>query len=178
MSAYSLVRQGLRKVALAALEDNYPTMPVNFSHTNGEEEAESYVVVNILSMQQEGHHSSSTLTNTDEELSVFVAYEVMVQYSFVGSLSGEAVQSFTQRINNNPIVFEELGRNKLGVLRKSLVRRAPQKRETQWIEGFNMDVTFSYILNTQQLVDVIEVVVMQDDLTGDVFTIPPGVVLP
>lgn len=177
MGVFTDVRAGIRKGALVAL-NGYPTMPVIFSHSNGTEPAESYVVINILSIEQQGHNSTSTLTNEDEELSITASYEVLAQFSFCGSLSGDASHSFNQRINNNHLVFEELGRYNLGVLRKSTIRRAPQKRDTQWVEFHNMDVTFSYNVVTQQLVDVIESVIMEDVLTGEIFTIPPDIVIP
>lgn len=87
----------------------------------------------------------------------------MVQFSFFGSLAAAAAHSFTQRINNNPLVFEELSRRKLGILRKTTLRRNPQKRDTKWVEAFNMDVTFSYIVKTEQLVGYVDAVVIQDN---------------
>jgi hypothetical protein len=40
-----------------------------------------------------------------------------------------------------------------------------------------MDVTFSYFVNTQQLVDVVEAVLLENELTGDTFTIPADFVI-
>ena len=108
----------MRNVAPVA-NKSYPTMPVIHSHQNGAEPAESYISINILSIEQEGGHSTSTLTRVDETLDIRVAYEVLVQFSFFGSLSGNASHDFTQRIKNNPLVFEELAKNKLGIMRKS-----------------------------------------------------------
>lgn len=178
MSLYGDIRTAARNVALKVLEDDFPTTQVIFAHLNGAEPAGPYVVINIINIEQQGHHSTSTLTDTDEELAIQVAYEVMIQFGFCGSTAGEMAQHFTQRINNNPWVFEELSRNKLGFMRKSQVRRIPQKRDTKWVEYFNQDVTFSYIGLTEQLVDVIESVVLEDAISGDVFTIPPGITLP
>lgn len=183
MSIYSLVRPAVRKVAVKCLEEFFPTSTqqnsgVIFSHSNGTEPNKPYVTVNILNVEQQGHGSASSLTNPDKELSVNASYEVMVQYSFFGSTAGDMAMHFNQRINNNPVVLEEAARNKLGFMRKSQLRRNPQKRDTQWIDSYNMDVTYSYIANTQQIVDVIEVAIMEDVLTGDVFTVPPGIVLP
>lgn len=161
MSVYSLVRTAIRNAAISALSE-YPTSPVIFSNLNGEEPAESYAVVNILSIEQQGHHSTSTRTNTVNELSIQACYEVLVQLSFIGSLSGDMAQSFTQRINNNPVSLEELKKQKLGLMRKSQIRRAPQKRDTKWVEYHNMDVTFNYIVNTNQLVDIVDGVVIAD----------------
>ena len=148
-----------------------------FSHNNGSEPAESYVVVNVLSIEQQGHHSTSAQTSDDFKTNIRVVYEVFVQLSFVGSLSGDMAQSFTQRINNNPTTLEALKVNNLGFMRKSQIRRAPQKRDTQWVEYHNMDATFNYIVNTEQTSEWVESVVVDSPLTG-VFTVPEGIIIP
>lgn len=173
---YSDVRSSIRKVIIGTLQE-YPTTPVIFSHSGGAEPAESYVVVNVLSIEQQGHGSTSTQTSVDYKVLVQAYYEVLVQLSFIGSLSGDMAQSFTQRINNNPLSLEAISRNKLGLMRKSQIRRAPQKRDTKWVEYHNMDVTFNYIVNTEQVVDWFDSVIVDSNLT-DVFTIPEGVVIP
>ena len=179
MSVYSDVRASIRKGALAALSE-FTNPQVIFSHSGGSEPAESYVVVNILNIEQQGHHSTSTLANTNETLTFQVAYEVMVQFSFVGSLSGDMSQSFTQNINNNPLTRLELQRNKLGLMRKSQIRRAPQKRDTKWVEYHNLDVTFNYIVITDQLIDVVEGVVIADEASEIpvIIKIPESIIYP
>lgn len=177
MSIYSQLEDGLYNVALVALSEFTDPVCI-FSHLNGTEPAESFVIINILSNTQQGHHTTSTLTDNQEILATQASYEVFVQFSFCGSKSGEMSSSFNQRINNNHKVFEELARNNMGVMRKSPMRRAPQKRDTKWVEYHNLDVTFSYTVVTQELVDVIEVVILQDIITGDVFTVPPDIVTP
>lgn len=167
------LRTAIRKVVLTALVE-YPTTPVIFSNSNGSEPAESYVVVNILDITQQGHHVTSSKLDSQNRQAVQVCYEVMVQLSFIGSLSGDMSHSLNQRINNNYKVFEDLKRNKLGVMRKSNVRRAPQKRDTKWVEYHNMDVTFSYIAVTQDVVDLIEAVVVEDIITDTIFRVPEG----
>lgn len=175
MTIYSELETAIRNVALVA-NATYPNMQLNFSHSNGTEPVGSYASINILDVQQIGHRSSSTLTTSSKDLEIFVAYEVMVQFSFFGSLAGEAAHSFTQRINNNPLVFEELSKQKLGVLRKTTLRRNPQKRDTKWVEAFNMDVTFSYIVKTKQLVEYVGAVVVQDN-GNTPFTVPEDFVI-
>lgn len=178
MSVYSSVRSDLRKSALAALSVEYPDSPVIFSHSNGAEPAESYVVVNILSIDQIGQGSRSTLTNEDEEAVFSATYEVFVQYSFCGSESGSMAHEFNHRINNDPATLLEHKRNNLGFMRKSQIRRAPQKRDTQWVEYHNIDVTYNYIVATKEVVDVVEAVVLQTELDGqlsETFSVPPGI---
>ncbi len=182
MNIYTSVRGAIRNVALVAL-DEFTTPLVIFSHSNGAEPAGPYVVVNILSAEQQGHHTSSGLVEASGltyEQTITAAYEVSAQLSFVGSQSGEMAYSFYQRINNNPLVFEELARNKLGVMRKSQVRRAPQKRDTTWVEYHNLDVTFSYHIVTKQVVDIVEGITVEgvyNDTIQDNFTIPEDLVI-
>lgn len=179
MAIQTDVRKAIRLGAIAALSE-YPTTPVIFSNSNGTEPAESYVVVNILNIEQQGRHITSTLTNTDEQLSIQAQYEILVQFSFIGSLSGDMAQSFTQRINNNPVALEELKKQRLGLMRKSQIRRAPQKRDTKWVEYHNMDVTFNYTVNTNQLVDVVEGVVIADETSEIpvIIKIPESIIYP
>lgn len=176
---YSDVRAAVRNAALGALKD-FTNPVVIFSNNNGSEPSESYVVVNILSIEQQGHVSKSTLTTVGNELIFQVAYEIQAQFSFIGSLSGDMVQSFTQNINNNPVSTEESKRQKLGFMRKSQVRRAPQKRDTKWVEYHNMDVTFSYVIITSQPVDIVTGVVIQENISNNTETIkfPDSIVYP
>ena len=182
MNIFTTVRGAIRNVTLKAL-DEFVNPTVIFSHQSGNEPAGSYVTVSILNVDQTGRHVSSGLVEANGakfEETIKVSYEVMAQLSFVGSQSGEMAYSLYQRINNNPLVFEELARNKLGVMRKSQVRRAPQKRDTTWVEYHNLDVTFSYHVVTKQEVGIIEGVVAQavyDDVVQPTFTVPKGLVI-
>lgn len=195
---YSDVRKAIRTSAIGALTE-FPNAPVIFSNSNGAEPAESYVVVNILSIEQQGHHMTSTLaaitgdfgygigmgegygdSDSTPKLSIQVAFEIICQFSFIGSLSGDMAHSFTQRINNNPVALEELKKNRLGLMRKSQIRRAPQKRDTKWVEYHNMDVTFNYIAITEQTVDIVDGVVLEDNTseTPLLIKIPESIVYP
>lgn len=176
---YTDVRAAIRRSAIAALSE-FTSPIVIFSHEGGTEPSGSYVVVNLLNIEQQGHHSTSTLATEDEELIFQVAYEIMCQFSFVGSLSGDMSQSFKQNINNNPLTRLELQRNNLGFMRKSQIRRAPQKRDTKWVEYHNMDVTFSYVVTTNQLVDVVEGVVIADETSEIpvIIKIPESIIYP
>lgn len=179
MPIYSDVEQAIRKVVKSALYE-YPTTLVKFSHDNGAEVSEPYVVINILNIIQQGHHSTSTLVNDDGTLTFQVAYEIMAQLSFIGTLSGDMSQSFNTNINNNPLTRLELSRNKLGFMRKSQIRRAPQKRDTKWVEYHNLDVTFSYVVITDQLIDAVEGVVIADETSEIpvIIKIPESIIYP
>lgn len=173
MSIYSSLEDGLYNTAVVALSE-FPTVPAIFSFLSGTEPAESFVIINILSNTQIGHRSTSSLVSSGGLQSFQSFYEVMVQFSFCGSQSGAMSSSFNQRINNSQLVLQEQTRNNLGVMRKSPMRRAPQLRDTKWVEYHNLDVTFSYNVVTQEDVGIIEVVILENVLTQEIFTVPPG----
>lgn len=179
MAIFTDLQEAIRLSVIASLPE-HPTTLVKFSHDNGPEPSSSYVVINVLNIEQQGHHSTSTLVNTDETLTFQVAYEIMCQFSFIGSLSGEMSQSFNNNINNNPLTRLELSRNKLGFMRKSQIRRAPQKRDTKWVEYHNIDVTFSYIVVTNQLIDSVDGVVIADETSEIpvIIKIPESIIYP
>ena len=179
MPIYSDVKQAIRLSTIAALSE-YPTTLVIFSHSNGTEPAESYVVINSFNIIQQGRVSTSSLVNENGTISFQVAFEIMAQLSFIGSLSGEMSQSFSNNINNNPVTRLELKRNNLGFMRKSQIRRAPQKRDTQWVEYHNIDVTFSYVVTTDQLIDAVEGVVIADETSEIpvIIKIPESIIYP
>lgn len=177
MTIYSNLETAVRNVCLVA-NNNYPNMLLNFSHQGGSEPVTSYASINILDMQQMGHHSTPALTNQLEQLDIRVAYEVMVQISFFGTDAGDASHLFTNAVNNNPLVLEAMQQNNLGLMRKSTLRRNPQKRDSQWVDSFNIDLTFNYIINTSQIVGIVEGLSIEDQTSGDSFTIPPNLVYP
>lgn len=185
---YSDIRKAVRRATIQSLLEFFPTKEdqdkyVLLSHTGGSEPISSYVSINILGIDQQGRtHTSGQAILVDDEyfISVQASYEVTIQISFCGSLAGDMAHSFTQRINNNPIAMEGSRRESLGVMRKSNLRRSPQRRDTQWVEYFNQDVVFSYLVNTQQKVDYVETVVVEAKAQdpSDTFTVPPNVPIP
>lgn len=187
MASYNDVRKAVRRAVIQSLIEYFPDTAsqnagIIFSHVNGSEPANPYVVINVLGIEQIGRHSTSTLTDPSEGniLNVRVSYEITVQFSFCGSTAGDMAQSFTQRINNNPFSFSALNQEKLSVMRKSSIRRIPQKRDTQWVEYFNQDVVFTYTINTEQSIDWVEAVVIEDTISEppEIFSVPDGIIYP
>lgn len=191
MAVYSGVRKAIRRAVIQSLTEYFPTLAeqeelIFFSHAQGTEPSKPYVVINILSIEQQGKHMTSTLSNpTDNTLLVRAAYEINVQFTFCGSSAGDMAQTFTQAINNNPSSLESIKREKLSVMRKSNTRRAPRKRDTQWVEYFTQDVVFSYIVVTKQEIDWVEAVVIENAIDSDsgtepsdTFSVPSGIIYP
>lgn len=193
MSVYSdfrnAVRIGTEKVFTEA---GYTNVPVIYSHQNGSEPSGPYVVVQIVSLNQVGRNETSMLTqlaatygwgfgwsenfsesDARQQITIKALYEGVVQFTFVGSQAPDLAHDFQQNICNNIVITEAYQRNLVAPMRKTGVRRAPQKRDTQWVEFFNMDVTFSYAVRTTQDIDWVEHVTILDENSGEIITIPP-----
>ena len=167
------LRQSVWNVVVKALSYDFPNMPVIFAFQGGTEPPSSYATINLLSSKQIGHAQTGTLVDAVDKLHFSSTYETEVQISFFGSQSGDAISTFVQNINNNPVVLEETRKNGLGFLRKSQVRNNPQKRDTVWVDSYNMLITFNCTIGSEQLIDVVEHVVfeLQDD--GTQIAVPP-----
>lgn len=184
---FPALKTAIRNGTYKALQEFFPdkaTAPIIFSHNNGPEPTTNYVVINIVDVISPGRGSSSSRVGISSagtfEFKTVGYYEVRVQFSFCGSDSADMAHTFNHRISNSQFVLDEFRLNKLGYMRKSSMRRAPQKRETEWVEYQNIDVTFSYSVISTDVVDIIESVVIEDaSLTpSTVFTVPKGVVIP
>ena len=176
MSIYSDMREAVRLGTIEALsQSGFSSIPVIYSHQNGTEPAGSYVVIQIISLNQIGHSQTDTLTDevpTNKKITYKTYYEGIIQFTFAGSSGPEIAHEFLNAIPNNIVVREAYQKNNLSPVRKSLLRRAPQKRDTKWVEFLNLDVTFSYMVKTTQTIDWVEHVVLVDTETGEVITIP------
>lgn len=178
---YVPIRRALVSAGKKALFAEFPTSEIIVSHSNPDqlsELPESYGVINILSISSTGKTAISTGANEDSQVSLQAHYEIQAQFSFIGSQSADMAFCFYHNISANPVVFEELYKSKIAYLRKSDVRRAPQRRETQWVEAFNVDATFNFIVNYQQVVDTVDAVILQDTISGEIYTVPPNIVIP
>lgn len=179
MSDYNLLKDALWDVATAA-NLSHPTVPMIFSHQDNSELPETYGSINITMLPQKGRVATSTLLNLTSELDFRVAYEAVVTFNFYGSMSPQVAYDFNNNLNNNPLLAEQFHKHRLAFMRKGNLIRVPQKRDTQWVEGFSLVVTFSYITNTAQAVDPVEAVVIDAQLSGEseTITVPPDFVIP
>lgn len=153
-----------------------PTTTVIFSHQSGPEPSSPHCVIQIVIVDQVGRTEYSTLTDDatpTKHLQIKSTYEVQVQFTFGGSTAPELGHEFLNALRNNVVITEAFQKNNLAPMRKSSLRRAPQKREAEWIEFLNMDVTFSYAVMTTQDIDWVEHVTLKDANDGFTITVPP-----
>lgn len=174
MSIYSELRTAVRSGVLKVYTGNVPAVEVIYSHLpdNAPEPPNPYVIVQIIAQRQIGRVETTTLTDVEKNIWFKAHYEIDVQFSFCGSTAGDLAYEFQQSLLNNVVVQEAFQINNLSPIRKSNLRRAPQRRDTGWIEYQNMDVTFSYAVRTKQPIDWVEHVGI-DINSGEVTIIVP-----
>lgn len=141
-----------------------PDVPVVFGYENGREPSESYIMINVLSVEQEGESSIPALLNRDRKLDVRVWYSTLVQFSFYGSEAGKNAHNYIHLLNA-PQAREEMSRSNVAILTKTRLRRSPQRRETEWVDAFSFDARFNYIVNTPLDVEHVESTVQDYRLT-------------
>lgn len=155
MSIYFQIRKAVQK-SIEYANFLYPETFVILSHQNGEEPLDTYIAVDIDSVEEVGKAIISTLTNENNEILIQATYEIDVNLNFVGKLSGEMSHDMLLHLKHNPLVKEKLQSEKVDVVRTSKVTRIPQPRNGKWVEYHNMSVTFRYGAIHKQLVGVIE----------------------
>lgn len=125
----------------------------------------SYLSMFIIEIEEQGREANTWGYDASADViaySTMNTYEATVQFSFRGSQSGDLVHLFKQKLNS-PIFWEFLNQNNLSKMRTSQIRYLPQKRDTQWVDGFNIDVVFAYAYVTQENIDPIEQVIVVDE---------------
>lgn len=167
MSIYSDVKTALYNGTVKIFQVTGYPIPVVFSHQSGAEPPSSYCVIQIVNMRQIGRTQEATRTDVGDgnikNLWYTAHYEVMVQFTFAGSQAPDLGEEFLHAVNNNRVIIEEYQKSSLAPLRKTILRRSPQKRDTQWVEMFSTDVTFSYAVQSKQPIDWVEKVAITDE---------------
>lgn len=177
MSIYSSMRSAVRLGTVEALKQaGYSTTPVIYSHQNAPEPSSSYVVVQVVNINQVGRKEEATFTDDSvpkKNLIYKNHYEAVIQFTFAGTDAPDMGTEFHNSILGSVVVREAYQKNHLAPIRKSGLRRSPQKRDTQWVEFFNVDVTFSYMVYTKQEIDWVDHVSIVDVNSGEIITVPP-----
>lgn len=171
-NAYTALRSDIYAFISSVTPDN----TVIWNYQNGTEPVGTYVGIHILANDQIGREEYSTYadeTSTTDvyDMHVKATYETLVQVNFYGSQAGDLAWTFNHNINS-PYFWETLDKHHLSIMRKTPVRNIPQKRDTQWTDGFSLDLTFLYAYDSRQVIDVIEKVILVNTLTGETITIP------
>lgn len=155
----------LADVVEEAISDTYDH-PIFLSHQDGDEPTESYCSVYNLGIDPIGRSYVSTLADENEVLTISHNYEIRTQYSFLGPDGLGMAMKFTHAINSNPLVTGYLQENKLGIVSKGGIKNVPKLRETKFEENYTVDVTYSFMIVTQQPIYIVDTVRFLDPLTG------------
>ena len=169
MSIMGGVRIPLQRAFKKILEEiGYPDTQIVFSHQNGLEPDKSYGVINILQVNQlGGRNEASFIEPTSDILEFITHHSITIQISFVGTEAANVGYDFRQAMVNNRRCFEILQLANFGITSRGDVRRIPQKRETAWVEAYNMDIDFTFAVFTRQSYDWVEYI----DVNGERFHI-------
>jgi hypothetical protein len=168
------------KLALAtSLKTIFPNNAVIRSQQNGPEPSNPYVVITVLRATQTGMPHRETLV--DQGFSTIrVDYQAVVQFSFISKneeSAGDMANLFMQRVNH-PSTREVFRSNGLAYLSGSNLRNVANKRETTWIQSYNVDINFLFSILTSDEAITINTVEITDLLSGEVFTAPTNVIIP
>ena len=174
-NSYSQLMQSL----ITSTKDLFPSTKVIRANENGPEPTGPYISVKVIRDTQSGQASQDSLLSPSLQSTTIANYTALVQFSFTSideDAAGDLAKTFVQYMNTS-ITREVFRRNKLSKLSVSVIRNVPYVRETVWTQYFNVDVTFSYAVKTTQTTIPIEVVEITDSLSGEVFTVPPDVII-
>ena len=148
----------------------YPEMEVVFSHQNGLEPTKSYCVITILERQRYGRVQESTYLAADSsEMWYTNFYKLYFQVSFIGDRSPDVAFDFDDAVGSSRVCIEAFQKRNLGYIDKSTLRRMPQPRESKWVESWNVDLNYSFALQSRQVMDWVEFI----DVNGEIYRIYP-----
>ena len=160
MSFYNKLQDALydsTKAILAKIGD--PNTKVLFSHENIREPDDTYCLINNIKRVQHGRRDETAFVTVVDGVgtSEFIAhYSLDIKLSFIGRDAEDVANDFQHNAKNNRSCLIEWERQNLGLLYVSDVRSVPQKRDTQWVDMFNMDIRLSFALSTIHEEDWIE----------------------
>lgn len=166
MNLYDTIKSSVYNATTKIITD----YPVIFSHQSGQEPKGSYCAINLLRADKIGMEYDATYAGEEEpqsdsyEIYSRNEYEALVRFMFVGKDAGNIAYAFESIMDNSASRFH-FGTESLAVMRKSEVRRVPEKRSTTWVENLTLDVYFSYAVEVTQQIEIIETVSWNENIT-------------
>lgn len=165
MSLYDTVRTSLYNATTKIITTNQ----VIHSHQGGQEPKGTYVAINVVRLTKVGAETDASFAGLIEgqadayELYSRNEYETTVRFMFVGTEAGNLAHDFETIMDNYASRFYFSDEN-LAVMRKTDIRRVPEKRDTTWVDNFTIDVIFSYAVETTQNIDIIDNVTWNENI--------------
>lgn len=165
MGAFNELKDAVARSIIPVFPELNASGAILWGNMDNLEPESSYLSMFIIELEEQGREANTWGYDASGDVIVYSTlntYEATVQFSFRGSQSGDLAHLFKQRLNS-PIFWEFLNQNNLSKMRTSQIRYLPQKRDTQWVDGFNIDVVFAYAYVTQENIDPIEQVIVVDE---------------
>ena len=157
---------GLQDSLYNTLSTLLPDTTIIHSHGGGQEPKGKYVAINILDTNRVGREYDETYTNATAPRSVSkTVHEATIRLLFVGDGSGDDAYELEATLHNNATRFV-LYDNNLAVMRIGTVTRVPEKRGTNWVDYFKLDLIFSYAVVNEQPIEIIENVSWNNNVYG------------
>lgn len=146
MDIYSALEERLWDLFTEINSDN-SDVPFIFSYEGGPELPMEYGAVHILDIRQVGRSAIPIAFNRNDKIDVRAVYRALVQITFVGDSSGSNSSQFYHMLNS-PKASGAMQRHSLAVESKSNLRKAPQRRDSRWVQSYNFDLSLNFIINT------------------------------
>ena len=159
-------------IATRKVLDDLSLTTVNVHYANNDvlEPSKTYCVLNVIDIQEFGYTDEASWMKLDQNTLDFnTHYKACVQFSIIGTKARSVSTTLWHHITRNPVSVFTFQKNNLGFLNRSKIRKAPQLRESTWVDGFNFDIEMSFSVYTKQVHDWIEKIVVNDEI----ITLPP-----
>lgn len=139
------------------------------SHQSGLEPRGDYVAINVIHLNDIGSAWKSSVASSGSDkttMQIHNGYEALVGFRFHGDGVGLLAQQLDTMIKNSEQTRWLYQLEGLSPLNKTSLRRIPVLKETKWHNAFSLDVTFTYILLTEESVGWVDKVGIHN-LTND-----------
>lgn len=168
------IHSQLMQSLITSTKSIFPDNKVIRAQQGGKEPTNPYVVIQVIRDEQIGGAYIDTLLSSTNTISTTVMYEALVQFSFISKdseVAGNMAKQFNQYMNT-PATREVFRVNKLSKKQSSPIRNVASLREGEWVEHYNVDVSFNYASITEQAYQPITSVTFLDEMSGEVTTVP------
>ena len=137
----------IRRVLRELLDGiGYEDVEMTKSMTEGLEPESTYLSFDIPSLKEIGRSETTSYLLEDRKTYTKKSYQAFLQISSIGKGSGGLMSTISSRVPESDklrAIFRKWG---FSILNKTELRRNPQKRESEWVDTYNigLNITFSY----------------------------------
>lgn len=142
----------------------FPDATIVIANQDGQEPSGSYGVIDVTSVDQVGREYRPTHSSISGQIVIRSEYSCITTFRFIGPSAGDLAFNFSASLDK-PTTRELFDKQGIAIMQKGVMRRIPQKRETQWVNYFSMDVTMMFALDIPDTTEVITEVILSSDIT-------------